>query len=178
MQYKKIKYKKYLLYIADTPKKRHLGLSNKSKFKNISKNQGMIFVYEKEEKDRSFTMRKTNHDLKIIFLNKDKEIVYEEIGKSKQVKLINCKNPSMYVIEIKIWIVIYMGLKVGDLVRFKKIYSITVDDLINKKNYSIYMIVLATIKVHEKKQCACKVMCANGEVNWVSENRIEKVWLL
>lgn len=102
MQYKKIKYKKYLLYVADTPKKRFLGLSNKSKFKNISKNQGMIFVYEEEKKDRSFTMRKTNHKLRIIFLNKDKEIVHEEIGKPKQQKLINCKNPSMYVIEIKI----------------------------------------------------------------------------
>ena len=29
-----------------------------------------------------------------------------------------------------------MGLNVGDIVRFKKIYNITVDDLINKKNYS------------------------------------------
>ena len=59
MQYKKIKQKicgkKYNLYVADTPKKRHVGLSKMP----INKNEGMIFVYDEELPDRSFTMAKT-----------------------------------------------------------------------------------------------------------------------
>jgi len=65
-----------------------------------------------------------------------------------------------------------MHIKKGDIVRFKKMYSIGIEDLIIKRNYTKYMIVIDVIN-HVK--LACKVMCANGEVNWVSASRIEKV---
>ncbi len=65
-----------------------------------------------------------------------------------------------------------MHIKKGDIFCFKKVYSIGIDDLIRKQTYSKYMIVIDTIN-HVKP--ACKVMCANGEVNWVSFSRIEKV---
>ena len=65
-----------------------------------------------------------------------------------------------------------MQIKTGDIVCFKRIYTIGLNDLIARQNYSKYMIVLDVIN-HVKP--ACKVMCANGEVNWVSSERIERV---
>ena len=65
-----------------------------------------------------------------------------------------------------------MSIKVGDIVRFKRMYSIGIEDLIRKQTFSKYMIVLEIIN-HVKP--ACKIMCANGEVNWVAVARIEKV---
>tara|TARA_A100001515_G_C4453777_1_gene171157 strand:- start:345 stop:548 length:204 start_codon:yes stop_codon:yes gene_type:complete len=66
-----------------------------------------------------------------------------------------------------------MRIKVGDMVCFKRIYSIGIDDLIRKQTFSKYMIVLEIIN-HVKP--ACKIMCANGEVNWVAMSRIEKAF--
>ena len=65
-----------------------------------------------------------------------------------------------------------MTIKTGDIVCFKRIYKIGVDDLVSRRSYSKYMIVLQVID-HVKP--ACKVMCANGEINWVAVGRIEKV---
>ena len=64
-----------------------------------------------------------------------------------------------------------VNIKVGDLVCFKRIYKIGIDDLIRKKTFSKYMIVIQVID-HIKP--ACKVMCANGEVNWVAASQLEK----
>ena len=63
-------------------------------------------------------------------------------------------------------------IEINDIVRFKRVYVIGIDDLISSKNYSKYMIVLEIIN-HVTP--ACKVMCANGEINWVSLGRLEKV---
>ena len=65
-----------------------------------------------------------------------------------------------------------MQIKTGDIVCFKRIYTIGIDDLIRKQSYTKYMIVLDVINYVKP---ACKVMCANGEVNWVSAERIERV---
>lgn len=63
-------------------------------------------------------------------------------------------------------------LKKGDIVKFKRLYKIGIDDLIARKNYSKYMIVIDIIKQTHTVP-ACKVLCANGDVNWVSIERIE-----
>ena len=63
-----------------------------------------------------------------------------------------------------------MHIKKGDIVCFKRVYSIGIDDLIRMQTFSKYMIVLEIIK-HIKP--ACKVMCANGEINWVAVSRLE-----
>ena len=48
-------------------------------------------------------------------------------------------------------------------------------DLINRgKHYSKYMMVIAIID-SVKGKSACKVLCANGEINWVSGDRLERV---
>ncbi len=66
-----------------------------------------------------------------------------------------------------------MNIKIGDIVSFKKVYKIGIDDLIRVKTFSKYMIVIDIIKSIKNKP-ACKVMCANGEVNWVAISQIEK----
>ena len=66
-------------------------------------------------------------------------------------------------------------MQVGDIVCFKKIYNISIIDLINRENnYSKYMIILLILN-HVNEKSACKVLCANGEINWVSMERLEKV---
>ena len=68
-----------------------------------------------------------------------------------------------------------MPIKTGDIVCFKRVYKIGINDLIRKKSFSKYMIVLEIIN-HVKHKPACKVMCANGEINWVARSQIEKVY--
>ena len=63
-------------------------------------------------------------------------------------------------------------IKKGDIVKFKRIYKIGIDDLIARKNYSKYMVVIDVI-TQSKTSSACKVLCSNGDVNWVSIDRIE-----
>ena len=56
-----------------------------------------------------------------------------------------------------------MAIKIGDIVAFKKVYRINIDDLISRQNYSKYMIVVG-IYNHIKEKTALKVLCANGEI--------------
>ena len=63
-----------------------------------------------------------------------------------------------------------MQIKKGDIVCFKRVYSIGIGDLVRKQSFSKYMLVIDIIK-HVKP--ACKVMCANGEINWVAAGRLE-----
>jgi hypothetical protein len=65
-----------------------------------------------------------------------------------------------------------MSIKIGDIVSFKRTYTIGIDDLIRKQTFSKYMIVVDLIN-HVKP--ACKVMCANGEINWVAVSRLNKI---
>ena len=64
-----------------------------------------------------------------------------------------------------------MAIKKGDIVCFKSIYTIGVKDLIIRNTYSKYMLVIDVINYVKP---ACKVMCANGEVNWVAADRLER----
>lgn len=66
-------------------------------------------------------------------------------------------------------------IKIGDIVEFKKIRKITLEDLVARKEYSKYMLVVEIIhNYHDSRRplSACKVLCANGEVNWVSIDAI------
>tara|TARA_Y100000592_G_C5382794_1_gene274279 strand:+ start:28 stop:345 length:318 start_codon:yes stop_codon:yes gene_type:complete len=101
LNYKKIKQaingKRYTLFIANTNLKKRKGLSG---IKNIPRNCGMLFPYNKEEPDRSFTMKNVYFPLHIIFLDKNMNIVHQEKASPNQRNLVICKNPSMYVVEI------------------------------------------------------------------------------
>ena len=88
--------KKYKLFVADTVKKKKIGLS---KIKKLPKNHGMIFLYDKPTKN-AFTMRNTSIPLKIIFLDKNFKIVDSYDCRPHQKKLIKPMNNYTYVIEI------------------------------------------------------------------------------
>lgn len=69
-----------------------------------------------------------------------------------------------------------LKIKIGDIVEFKKVRKITLEDLVARKEYSRYMLVVDIIYKHTELKnplIACKVLCANGEINWVSINNIE-----
>ena len=69
------------------------------------------------------------------------------------------------------------SIRIGDIVKFKKIRKISIEDLIARKDYSKYMLVVQIIINYKDKnypKAACKVLCANGEVNWVAINSIER----
>ncbi len=91
--------KKYKLLIAKTPKQKTKGMNI---FSSCPKQVGMIFSYDSEQTNRTFHMKKTPFPLKIIFLDKFNNIVYQEIGNRYQSKPIICKKPSMTVIEIPV----------------------------------------------------------------------------
>ena len=65
-------------------------------------------------------------------------------------------------------------IQINDIVKFKRIHKINLNDLIARKKYSKYMIVLAIMPKYHPRP-ACKVLCANGEINWVAVSRLEKV---
>lgn len=67
-----------------------------------------------------------------------------------------------------------MQIKVGDIVCFKTVYKIGIDDLIRAQSFTKYMLVINIIE-NIKDKPACKVMCANGEINWVAASQIKKV---
>lgn len=92
----KIKGKTYILAIADSPKKKKIGLS---KIKELPKNHGMLFVYNTPV-DHSFTMKDTGIPLHIIFLDKDFKILKDFKGKPYQKNSINPGVKYSYVIEI------------------------------------------------------------------------------
>lgn len=71
-------------------------------------------------------------------------------------------------------------IKIGDIVKFKRIRKINLADMIARKKYSKYMLVVDVIKNYKlgiEPKTACKVLCANGEVNWVGANSIEIIKL-
>tara|TARA_Y100001970_G_C13903634_1_gene684919 strand:- start:364 stop:669 length:306 start_codon:yes stop_codon:yes gene_type:complete len=89
--------KKYKLLIAKTDKQKKKGMNI---FSKPQKGIGMIFPYRQEKPNRSFTLAKCPFSLKIIFLDKDNNIVHQEIGKKYQPRPVVCKKPSMTVIEL------------------------------------------------------------------------------
>ena len=72
-------------------------------------------------------------------------------------------------------------IKKGDIVVFGETQRIDLEDYIalSKGKFSKFMIVVdiisANLAARDKKEKACKVMSASGEVNWVSAGRLIKV---
>ena len=87
---------RYSLWVADTPKKKSLGLSGIDK---LPKKHGMIFVYE-EDVQNNFTMKNTFIPLTIIFLDSNFNILEVFNCKPQQKRSIIPSIKYRYVIEI------------------------------------------------------------------------------
>jgi uncharacterized membrane protein (UPF0127 family) len=92
----KIKGKTYNLWVADTDKKRSIGLS---KIKKLPNRTGMLFTY-KTDVNHGFTMRSTRIPLTIIFLDKFMKVIDVFSAPPFYKKLIKPNKNYRYVIEI------------------------------------------------------------------------------
>ena len=101
---------KYDIEIADTEKKRMIGLKNIDSLKD---KQGMLFIFDNLTTD-SFTMKETKIDLDIIFIDEDKEVLEVHSVKAFDPNPIICSEPYMYVFETNI----NSGIKKGDELDF------------------------------------------------------------
>ena len=101
---------KYDIEIADTEKKRIIGLKNIDSLKD---KQGMLFIFDNLTTD-SFTMKETKIDLDIIFIDEDKEVLEVHSVKAFDPNPIICSEPYMYVFETNI----NSGIKKGDELDF------------------------------------------------------------
>ena len=64
---------------------------------------------------------------------------------------------------------------VGDVVSIVDLKSCHIDDIISLSKYTKYMLVINMYKVsmiYNKESTACKVMLANGNIEWISLKRI------
>ncbi len=99
--------------LAKTQQQRESGLMFK---KNLDKNSGMLFIFEKEG-DYSFWMKNTFIPLDIIWINENKEVVF--ISKNNnpcfegRCPLINPGKTASYVLEINGGMAERIGLVVG-----------------------------------------------------------------
>ena len=89
--------KKYKLFVAKTASQKKKGMNI---FLKSPARYGMIFPYAREEANRSFTLSQTPFGLRVIFLDKNNNVVYQAVGKRYQKKPVVCKKSSMTVIEI------------------------------------------------------------------------------
>lgn len=118
-QQNKVCFENYCFYVelAKTARERNRGLMFRE---NLNSDEGMLFIFE-EEKEYSFWMKNTLLSLDIIWINKDKGVVF--IKKNAQPCPENCEDikpdkKAGYVLEINAGITDKIGLKVGDRLIF------------------------------------------------------------
>ena len=110
----------FIAEIADTEKERREGLQNRE---NLKSNAGMLFVFDGEEK-HSFWMENTLIPLDIIWINKDKEVVFI---KQNATPCSNCLSytpdeKAKYVLEVNAGTTKDIGLKEGDKIILDKLF--------------------------------------------------------
>jgi uncharacterized membrane protein (UPF0127 family) len=91
-----IKGKMYSLWVADTPAKKSLGLSQ---VKKLPYRTGMIFIYDTLV-DHNFTMKNTRIPLTIVFLDDKMRVIDSFNCRPFYNKSINPGEPYKYVVEI------------------------------------------------------------------------------
>ncbi|MCK5412852.1 MAG: DUF192 domain-containing protein [Candidatus Pacebacteria bacterium] len=107
------------LEIADTFQKREIGLMNR---KNMSNNNGMLFIFEKEGV-YNFWMKKTLISLDIIWIDENYKIIHIQKNAQpctiKQCETFGPNQKAKYVLEINGGLSKEMGFEVGDKVKFR-----------------------------------------------------------
>lgn len=108
----------FIVELALTQDEQIRGLMFREK---LSENRGMLFVFQ-EEANYSFWMKNTLIPLDIIWLNKEREVVF--ISKNAQpcpadlCPFISPGKPAQYVLEINSGITDKIGLHLGDKMSF------------------------------------------------------------
>lgn len=106
--------------IADDSNKKKVGLSKKD---SLAQNSGLLFVFEKEEK-QIFWMKDMKFPIDIFWINRDKKIVMiaknvpVETGK-KDRELIRYSADAIYVLEVNAGIAELNDITIGDAVEFQ-----------------------------------------------------------
>lgn len=103
--------------VAATPSKRQAGLMYR---KNLPPEEGMLFVFEKEE-EHHFWMKNMLMPLDIIWLNADKQIVGILSGVQPCVQAcpsLTIGRPSKYVLEVSAGLAEKYQLRIGEVVNF------------------------------------------------------------
>lgn len=73
----KVSGKSFDVEIAKTENEKRRGLSNRE---SLDKNKGMLFIYEEEQDELSFTMKNTKIPLDIIFFDEDGDVLSVQKG--------------------------------------------------------------------------------------------------
>lgn len=104
--------------VAVTDEERQQGLMFREK---INPDQGMLFVF-KQEGIQSFWMKNMQFSIDILWLDKDKRIIYVEENVppcfSPDCPSYACRIPSIYVLELKAGSVAEQGLRLYDRLDF------------------------------------------------------------
>jgi len=118
---KRVCFKEYCFNVelAADPQKRARGLMFREQLDN---DRGMLFMYEEEQKS-SFWMKNTLIPLDIIWINKDKEVVFvaENVQPCRQdpCPVIHPDKAALYVLELNAGLSDDMNLKLGDKMNFE-----------------------------------------------------------
>ena len=104
----------FAVEIAETEAQKHQGLMYRT---NLDKHMGMLFIFD-QEANYPFWMKNTLISLDIIWINKNKEIVFiaenTEPCRTEECSQINPNIAASYVLELNGGIAKEIGLKVGD----------------------------------------------------------------
>ena len=101
--------------IADTSATRQQGLMFRQ---DLKQDKAMLFVFEKEGV-YSFHMRNVKFPLDIVWLNKNKEIVFIKTNALPEEENIVPDKKAKYVIEFNAGIIEFLGASIGDKFIFK-----------------------------------------------------------
>ncbi len=108
----------FYIEIADTPNERSRGLMFRT---YMAPNEGMLFIFEEEQR-HPFWMKNVSIPLDIIWINKDKEIVFIEknipFANGDKYPVIYPDRKAMFVLELNAGVADEIGLRLGDKLDF------------------------------------------------------------
>ena len=89
--------------------------------KSLNKNKGMLFIFEKENK-QTFIMKNTFIPLDMIFIGSDMRIAgWVENAKPLSTEQFSIARPAQYVLEVNAFFCRDNGIAIGDEVTFNNI---------------------------------------------------------
>jgi hypothetical protein len=102
----------FSLYLAKTAQEQEVGLA---KFNKIDKNQGMLFIFQKDDY-YAFWMKNMKFPIDIIFINKDKVVdIFQNVPVSTNgtLPVYTTKTKADKVLEINAGLAKKYGIKIG-----------------------------------------------------------------